>query len=123
MLSRFAKATFYVVAGPFMSVNGTLYRHLRSPRSGVHKVHLGPGQNNYLPGWINVDANMFTAKCDVWTDFASRLPFNDGTVDAIYSHHVVEHLPDLGAHFREAYRCLKLGGVYRVGGPNGDSAI
>ncbi len=41
----------------------------------------------------------------------------------MYSHHVIEHLPDLDRHFGEAYRCLKPGGIYRVGGPNGDSAI
>jgi len=123
MLSRFAKATYYRVAGPFMALNGTLYRHFRAPRSGLQRVHLGPGQRNYIEGWINVDANMFTGKCDVWTDFTGRLPFRDRTLDAIYSHHVVEHLPDLERHFAEAYRCLKPGGTYRVGGPNGDSAI
>jgi len=123
MLSRLAKASYYRVAGPFMWMNGRFYRLVRAPRSGIHKVHLGPGQRNYLRGWINVDANMFTGKCDVWTDFTSRLPFRSGTLDAIYSHHVVEHLPDLDRHFREAYRCLKAGGVYRVGGPNGDGAI
>jgi predicted SAM-dependent methyltransferase len=123
MLTRFAKATFYAVAGPLMWANGRLYRSLRAPQSGIQRVHLGPGQRNYLPGWINVDANMFTAKCDIWTDFSSSLPFRDNSIDALYSHHVIEHLPDLDRHFREAYRCLKPGGVYRVGGPNADSAI
>jgi SAM-dependent methyltransferase len=51
------------------------------------------------------------------------LPFRDDSVDAVYSHHVIEHLPDLYAHFREVHRCLRPGGVYRFGGPNGDSAI
>ena len=75
-------------------------------------------------GWINVDANAFTGKCDVWADLRNRLPFRDASVDAFYSHHVIEHLPDhaLGAHFREMSRCLKPGGAVRVGGPNGDSA-
>jgi predicted SAM-dependent methyltransferase len=41
----------------------------------------------------------------------------------MYSHHVIEHLPDLKAHFADVFRCLKPGGVYRVGGPNGDAAI
>ncbi len=94
-----------------------------APREGVNKVQLGPGQKNYLPGWINVDANMFTGKCDVWADMRCPLPFRDNTVDVFYSHHVIEHLPDLAFHFREIYRCLKPGGVFRIGGPNGDSAI
>jgi len=123
MLSRSAKASFYKAVGPFMWLNGSIYRGMRAPRSGFHKVHLGPGQKNYLQGWINVDANMFTGKCDVWTDFTRRLPFRADSIDAIYSHHVIEHLPDLDRHFAEAYRCLKGGGIYRVGGPNGDGAI
>ena len=106
-----------------MWLNGLVYQGLRAPRSGSHKVQLGPGRKNYLPGWINVDANMFTGKCDVWADFSRDLPFRDGTIDALYSHHVVEHLPDLDRHFAEACRCLKSGGVYRVGGPSGDNAI
>ncbi len=123
MLSRRAKATFFVVAGPLMKINGILYRYFRAPKSGELKVQLGPGQGSYIEGWLNVDANMFTGKCDVWADLRNPLPFHDNTVDAMYSHHVVEHLPDVRSHFAEVFRCLKPGGVYRVGGPNGDSAI
>ena len=123
MLPRRAKAAFYAAASPAMAVNGWLHRHFRAPASGVVKVHLGPGQKNYLPGWINVDANMFTARCDIWADLRSQLPFRDATVDAAYSHHVIEHLPDLRFHLSEVYRCLKPGGVYRVGGPHGDMAL
>lgn len=123
MLSRNAKATFYALAGPLMKINGFLYRYLRASRSGRLRVHLGPGHKNYIAGWINVDANMFTGKCDVWADLRNPLPFHDSTLDAVYSHHVIEHLPNLQYHFNEVYRCLKPGGIYRVGGPNGDSAI
>jgi predicted SAM-dependent methyltransferase len=123
MLSRRAKATFYMVAGLLMRFNGLLYRHIRAPHNGPLRVHLGPGQRNYINGWINVDANMFTGKCDVWADLRNPLPFHDQTVEAMYSHHVIEHLPDLEFHFTEVYRCLMPGGIYRVGGPNGDSAI
>lgn len=123
MLSRRLKQMYFQVARPFMAVNGIVYKAMRAPRRGAVKVHLGPGQTNYLAGWINVDANTFTGKCDVWADLRNNLPFHDNSVDAIYSHHVIEHLPDLAHHFREAFRCLKPGGVYRVGGPHGDSAI
>jgi predicted SAM-dependent methyltransferase len=123
MLSRKAKTTFYLLASPLMKVNGWLYHHLRAPRTGTVKVHLGPGQKNYLDGWVNVDANKFTGRCDVWADLRNPLPFRDATLDAVYSHHVVEHLPDLRFHFQEAFRCLKPGGVYRVGGPNADAAM
>lgn len=123
MLTRGMKQLFYICTGPLMWANGSLYRMFRAPRHGVHYVQLGPGQKNYLPGWINVDANMFTGKCDVWADLRNRLPFKDQSITAMYSHHVVEHLPDLKAHFREVFRCLQPGGVYRVGGPHGENAI
>ena len=125
MIARKTKALFYAMAGPAMRLNGAFYRKFRAPRSGVVKVQLGPGREHYLDGWINLDANIFTKNCDVWTDFRNKLPFRDGSVDAFYSHHVIEHLPDglLLFHFREMFRCLKSGGVFRVGGPNGDEAI
>ena len=123
MLSRHSKEVFYRVAGPLMSANGKIYRALRAPRNGDIRVQLGPGQKNYIEGWINVDANMFTGKCDIWADLRNPLPFHSNSVTCLYSHQVIEHLPDLWGHFREAYRCLKPGGVYRFGGPNGDSAI
>ncbi|MBW2696646.1 MAG: methyltransferase domain-containing protein [Deltaproteobacteria bacterium] len=124
MLSRRAELLFYACASPAMRLNGVLYRHFRrpSPESFV-RSHLGPGQRKYLPGWINIDANIFTSKRDVWADLRNPLPFPDDSVDAFYSHHMVEHLPDLAGHFRELYRCLKPGGAFRVTGPNGDMAI
>jgi predicted SAM-dependent methyltransferase len=123
MISRNAKSLFYVLLGPAMGVNGRLYRQFRAPRDGVVRAHLGPGQRTYLKGWINVDANFLTARCDVWADLCRPLPFRDATIHAVYSHHVIEHLTDLQRHFREAFRCLRPGGVYRTGGPSGDSAI
>lgn len=109
-----------------MRMNGIIYKVFRAPRRGNRRcvrVQLGPGQTHYLNGWINVDANMFSAKCDVWSDFSLRLPFQAESVDAIYSHHVIEHLPNLPMHFEELFRILKHGGVIRLGGPNGDAAM
>lgn len=123
MISRTLKDLYYKVAGPVMRANGAVYKAFRAPGAGVVKAHLGPGQKRYLPGWINVDANIFSAKCDVWADLRNPLPFRDATITALYSHHVIEHLPGLETHFAEAFRCMAPGGVYRVGGPNGDGAI
>src|SRR5262245_40371762 len=123
MMRREPTAFLYAVSSPILKINGILYRRFRAPRTGIVKVQLGPGQRNYLPDWINLDANILTAKIDVWVDLRNPLPFHDSTVSAIYSHHVVEHLPDLFFHFREIYRTLKPGGIFRVGGPNGDAAI
>lgn len=112
-----------MLAGPLMRINGWVFRRFKAPKNGTVRVQLGPGQRNYIKGWINVDANMFTGRCDVWANLINPLPFHDSTLDAVYSHHMIEHLPNVKAHFEEVYRCLKRGGLYRVGGPNGDSAI
>jgi predicted SAM-dependent methyltransferase len=124
MISRQAKAAFYASMALPLRVSGWVYRSFFAPRHGVVKVHLGPGQGKYFVGWKNVDANFFSAKIDVWADLRNKLPFRDNSVDAFYSHHVIEHLPDtdLQSHFCEMFRCLKPEGIIRVGGPNGDSA-
>jgi SAM-dependent methyltransferase len=124
MISRTAKAAFYSMFSPLMTLNGLIYRNFRAPsKDKMNMVHLGPGQKNYLENWINVDANMFTGKCDVWADLRNRLPFKNESIDIFYSHHVIEHLPDIPFHISELYRCLKMGGKIRIGGPNGDNAI
>jgi SAM-dependent methyltransferase len=71
------------------------------------------------------DANFLTSKIDIWADIRNKLPFRPGTIMAVYSHHVIEHLPDtlLQFHFGEMFRALRPGGVIRVGGPNADMAI
>jgi predicted SAM-dependent methyltransferase len=122
MISRKLKSTYYWLTGPLMYFNGEIKRIFKRYK-GITKVHLGPGQKNYLKGWINVDANIFTSKPDIWADLRNRLPFSDNSVDFFYSHHVIEHLPDLQFHFNEMYRCLKKNGRIRVGGPDGDAAI
>lgn len=40
----------------------------------------------------------------------SRLPFDDGSVDAVYSSHVLEHIVDPVATIRDWYRVLRIGG-------------
>ena len=106
-----------------MFINGKFYKHFRQPTSGLLKVHLGPGKENYIKDWINLDANIITAKIDIWADLKFSLPFKDNSVDVFYSHHVIEHLPDIQQNFDEMYRCLKKNAFIRVGGPDGDTAI
>lgn len=123
MISRTVKATYYAVFSPFMRLNALRHRIFPARRNGCRRAHLGPGQRNYLPQWINVDANVISSRPDVWADMRFKLPFPDEFLDAIYSHHMIEHLPDLDFHFSEMFRCLKRGGVIRIGGPHGDNAI
>ena len=124
MLPRWVKSTYYFILSPLMRINAARHRIMpRFESSPLKLVHLGPGQEKYLKGWINVDANLVSSKVDIWADLRFKLPFPDSSVDAIYSHHMIEHLPNLDHHFFEMYRCLVPGGFIRVGGPHGDNAI
>jgi predicted SAM-dependent methyltransferase len=81
------------------------------------RLHLGSG---FLPkeGWIDVDLAGAPANL-VW-NLKHGIPFADGTVDAVFHEHLLEHL-DLRAGFdlsRECHRVLKPGGVLRVAVPN-----
>ena len=117
------KQLFYLFSAPLTRINAAIYRNFRVPRQGAVKLHLGPGKTAYLDGWIQLEGNLFSKCCDVWVDLNNALPFPDNTVDAIYSHHVIEHLDDLAFHFDEMFRVLKPGGIFRIGGPNGDTAL
>jgi predicted SAM-dependent methyltransferase len=124
VIPQIARKAYFAVAFLPMRLNGHLYRTFRAPRTGTVKVHLGPGQGNYLDGWINVDANLLTAKIDLWADLTGPLPFHDSTIDVVHTHHVIEHLPhrNLPGLFKEIHRCLKPGGCIRVCGPDAEAA-
>ncbi|MCC5637240.1 methyltransferase domain-containing protein [Nostoc sp. CHAB 5844] len=119
MIPRALKSFYYFLLQYPMHFNGWLYKTIKCPTSGL-KVHLGPGQQNYLPGWVNLDANFLTSKIDLWADLNSPLPFRDGSVDIFYSHHVLEHLPDslLQKKFEEMFKALRSGGGIRIGVPH-----
>lgn len=123
MVPRIVKAAYYAILSPLMRLNSVRHRKFPYSLGMSRRAHLGPGQKNYLAGWINVDANLISSRPDVWADLRYKLPFPDNSLDAVYSHHVIEHLPDLDAHFKEMFRCLRSGGVLRVGGPHGDNAL
>lgn len=81
------------------------------------KVNLGSG---YAPleGFVNID--FLGAPVDVAWNLADGIPFDDGTVDALLSEHVLEHLTlqqGLGV-LEDAYRALRPGGVLRVSVPD-----
>jgi predicted SAM-dependent methyltransferase len=126
MIPRELKVLFFILLSIPLQISGWFYRAFLAPKSGnrtLVRVQLGPGKRNYLDSWINVDANFISAKTDCVADFRRKLPFQDESVDAFYSINVIEHIPNLDFHFREMHRCLKPGGIIRVGGPCGDSCI
>ncbi len=81
-------------------------------------VHLGCGQH-YAEGMVNVDVNPFV-RSDVWLDLRKGLPFADGSVDAIYCCHTLEHFHewDVRGILRECLRILKPGKGIRIVTPD-----
>ncbi len=85
------------------------------------KLHVGCGRN-ILRGWINAD---ISPRAELIVFLQKRLPFRTGTLERIYSEHVLEHVPYASAVFflREAYRTLRPGGVIRIAMPDLDDLI
>jgi predicted SAM-dependent methyltransferase len=81
------------------------------------RLNLGSG---FAPvaGWTNVD--LLGAPVDLPWHLARGLPFPDGTVDAVYSEHLFEHLGLDTARrlMAESVRVLRPGGVIRVAVPD-----
>jgi predicted SAM-dependent methyltransferase len=123
MINSFLKRTYYFLLRCPMRLNGWIYKNFRCPEQGI-KVHLGPGQNNYIEGWVNVDANLISSKIDLWANLLDGLPFRDNSVEIFYSHHVIEHLPDsyLAQHFAQMFKALRPGGGIRIGCPHAGNA-
>lgn len=82
------------------------------------KVHIACG-DKYKTDWINTDINP-NVKKDMFVDMTKALPFEDGSVDLIYSEHSIEHITaEEGRGFiRECWRVLKKGGVLRIATPD-----
>jgi predicted SAM-dependent methyltransferase len=86
------------------------------------RLHLGSG---FLPkdGWVNID--LAGVRVDVVWNLKHGIPFADGSVDAVFHEHMLEHL-DLREGFqltRECHRALKPGGVLRVAVPNAGDCL
>jgi len=54
---------------------------------------------------------------------ATRLEFADGSFDAVYSFHALEHIPDYRATLKEIRRVLSDDGTWIIGTPNRDRLI
>ena len=81
------------------------------------KLDLGGGYRAGENGWTTVDVSH---ECDLYWDLRYGIPFPDGTVDALYSSHLFEHLSfeDGQALLREGLRALKPGGAFSIVVPN-----
>ena len=85
-----------------------------------NKIRINIGAGDWeCPGWKNLDypSEWYSAGQNKHTFIpydirGDNLPFDDSTVDLIYSSHVVEHIEDeyIQKLFKEMYRVLKRGG-------------
>lgn len=78
------------------------------------RLNIGAGQT-YIPGFVNIDID---SKADITLDLGEdRLPFDDNSVDLIFSYHTLEHVPNFLFALSEIHRVLKHGGLFLVGLP------
>jgi SAM-dependent methyltransferase len=84
----------------------------------VRKVHLGCGPV-LLDGWLNADLRPRTAD-HIFIDVTEELPFADGSVDYIFTEHLIGDLtyPQAGVMLAECHRVLRSGGRLRISTPN-----
>ena len=82
------------------------------------KLHLGCGRN-LLGGWINTDSKTSLQGCD-YLDVTEKFPYDDNSVDYIFSEHMIEHINYQDGKFmiEESFRVLKSGGKIRISTPD-----
>lgn len=80
------------------------------------KVHLGASAN-IIKGWLNYDID--TSNGATKADLRKGIPLPDGSVNMIFSEHVIEHFDKQAGYFllEECYRVLSPSGKMRIGWP------
>ena len=83
------------------------------------KLHLGCGRN-LLEGWINTDFNTAKFQGSDFLDVTEKFPYDDNSVDYIFSEHMIEHISYQDGKFmlEESFRVLKSGGKIRISTPD-----
>ena len=82
--------------------------------NGSVRLNIGAGVT-FIPGFVNVD---ITDRGDICLDLNhERLPFDDNSIDLIFSNHTIEHLTGYLHAIGEIHRVLKHGGELLVGVP------
>ena len=81
------------------------------------KLHLGCGKRNFGLDWVHIDGGDFS---HLHSHDITKLPFENNSVDLIYSSHVLEYFDreEVTNVLKEWYRVLKIGGMLRVAVPD-----
>ncbi len=78
------------------------------------KLNIGASVT-YLPGFINID---ISEKADICLDLnREKLPFEENSVDVVFSYHTLEHIENYLHVLSEIYRVLKHRGKLFLGLP------
>ena len=86
---------------------------------GTEPAHLAEAMGATVVGIdIEVDPRWRRPGVHLLRADARRLPFRDGTFDAVYSYHVLEHVPGPEGAIAEAHRTLSPAGAGYFGTPN-----
>jgi len=74
------------------------------------------GLFNFVPKWFCEFISISRQKNIKYCDVSKKIPFNDSTVDLIYSCHMLEHLDqnETKVFFNESFRVLKPNGILRI---------
>jgi ubiquinone/menaquinone biosynthesis C-methylase UbiE len=81
------------------------------------KLHLGCGWRNFGKDWIHIDGGEYS---HLDYNDITKLPFDDNSVDLIYSSHVIEYFDreEIIPILLEWKRVLKVNGTLRIAVPN-----
>lgn len=132
----------YRFLGVVISVFGFIREHMNFPflylknqrKAKLLEIGVGSGANlkKFIDWGWSADGLDFDAKaveaCKaqglnvMHGDLASQ-NFTEGQYDAMFSSHVLEHVPDPKALFRESFRVLSGGGVFVAVTPNANSLL
>ncbi len=88
--------------------------HPKVSNNTALRLNLGASQT-HIPGFVNID---IASRADVVLDLGKdKLPFEDNSVELVFTYHTLEHIPDYIFCISEIYRVLTHGGHFLVGVP------
>lgn len=95
----------------------TALRPPRPPGEGPYRINIGAGTHR-TPGWLTIDLD---PTADVVADVRWRIPLQDGTCEAAFCEHILEHLryrDEAPGLLSEVLRVLVPGAPLRISVPD-----